>query len=109
MAISQHEVEAAAAALRAVRAARDAALERALQKLDSALAQAADILAGLSAEEWSALRYEEYEDTLGAMQLWDAFGMSPDRMMPERVIGARVIEWLEARHPLLVQEPAGAA
>jgi hypothetical protein len=80
-------------------------VEAVLAKLEPALAGVADALAKLSPAEWKALEHEEWGAVFAAHQAWDVAGLPGDRMIPQFILGYRIIELFIARHPSLVPPP----
>jgi hypothetical protein len=68
--------------------------------LERALAAVADALAQLPPMAWDELCTEERILTLASVQFWESFGM-PEVMLPERVLGARILALFAQRYPHL--------
>jgi hypothetical protein len=77
-------------------------------QLEAALAAVADALAELPEAEWDDLCAEEVAMTTATFQLWEAMGW-PEEMLPERVLGARILAHFAARYPALARDVAGTA
>jgi hypothetical protein len=84
-------------------------LEAALARLEPALAAVADALAQLSRAQWAALEREEWGVTFAAHQCWDVIGLpEQQRMIPEHILGHRIIEIFAARYPHLARDDRAA-
>ena len=97
------------ATLRDAATAHDAAIADIWRKLDPLLERVADALAELSDGEWQVLCKEERATVTTTLQYLDFAGGVPETMIPELVIGERVLELFTARHPLRVRDPEGEA
>jgi hypothetical protein len=76
--------------------------------LETALAAVADALAELPQANWDDLCAEEQARTAAAFQFWEAMGW-PEVMLPERVLGARILAHFAQRYPALARDAAGTA
>jgi hypothetical protein len=86
--------------------AADSPLEAALGRLDAVLAPVADALARMPRRDWHLLCKEEWGLTFAAHQCWAVIGLPEAEMIPERVIGHRIIEIFAARYPHLARDDA---
>ena len=77
-------------------------------KLEAALAAVADALAELTEAQWEQLCGEEQAMTVATFQFWEAMGW-PEQMLPERVLGARILAHFAQRYPALAQDVTGTA
>jgi hypothetical protein len=90
-------------------AAVDSPLEAALTRLEPALTGVADALAQLSRAQWAALERQEWGVTFAAHQCWDVIGLpEQQRMIPQFVLGHRIIEIFAARYPQLARDDRAA-
>lgn len=77
-------------------------------ELDAALARVADVLATLPPATWEALGREERFNFICAMQYYEFAGL-PEVMLPERILGERILELFAAKYPALAQDAVGTA
>jgi hypothetical protein len=76
--------------------------------LEAALAAAADALAEVaeaSPPTWHAMCREEIALRVTTDQYWQFAGRYPETFPPELLVGARVLELLSQRHPLVLPDP----
>jgi hypothetical protein len=82
--------------------------ESALERLDAALGQVADALAGLTEAQWDELCEQEARDLQMTLQYF-AVEEVGDRFPPATVLGNRVLQLFAERYPALAQDAAGTA
>jgi hypothetical protein len=83
----------------------------AMTRLETALRDTADALTAVIREQphqWDKLCEKETGELIALLQYYEAFPPSGS-LLPQTVVGQRVLELLVERHPALCQDLAGTA